>query len=349
MNTVFTLNELAHSLNARLQGDGRLTITGVCNLKPGKTHCLSFCRPGKFTQALAETQSAAVIVSAEDATHCPTPCLIVDNPELAFAKVAQLFSAASQARTPGIHPSAIIGERCQLGKDIYVGPYVVIEDDVSLGEHTQIHAHSFIGQGSQIASHCLIWPRVTLYPKVTLGERCIIHSGAVIGSDGFGFTPGPNGWEKVPQLGSVEIAQGVEIGANTTIDRGTLEATLIEEGVKLDNLIQLAHNTKIGQNTVIAACTGVAGSTSIGKNCIIAGGVGFAGHISVCDGTTITGMAMVTRSIDEPGVYSSGTGLLPSQDWRKNAVRFRQLNELASRVKTLETQLQALLAKDSHD
>lgn len=348
MSLSYNLNQLAEHIGARLQGDGRCVITHVGPLHPGKAGTLTFCRPGKFSDKLRETQASAVIVAADDAEICPVPALIVENPETAFAKIATLFDQAAQTK-PGIHPTALIGENCQIPASCYIGPYVVIEEGVTLGEGCRIHAHSVIAHHCQIGDHCTLGPRVTLYPLVSMGHHSIIHSGSVIGSDGFGYTPTASGWKKTPQIGTVEIGSHVEIGANTTIDRGALESTQVGDGVKLDNLIQLAHNTKIGQNTVIAACTGIAGSTVIGKNCIIAGGVGFAGHLQITDGVTITGMAMVTKSITEPGVYSSGTGLLPSQEWRKNAVRFRHLNELAAKVKELETQLKHLLAEDSHD
>ncbi|MBI5447641.1 MAG: UDP-3-O-(3-hydroxymyristoyl)glucosamine N-acyltransferase [Gammaproteobacteria bacterium] len=331
----FTLADINQKIGTTLRGDGSCVISTVASLTNAKAGALTFCENGKHTQHLKNTQASAVILTEEDLPHCPTHALISKQPYLSFTKVAALFSHTC-ALTPGIHPTAQIGQHCVIPSSVYIGPYVIIEDHVTLGEHTAIHAHSLIGHHSQLGAHCILWPRVTCYSFVSIGHHTAIHSGAVIGSDGFGYQPSPEGWQKVPQLGSVVIGNHVEIGANTTIDRGTLEATSLADGVKLDNLIQIAHNVQIGENTAIAACTGISGSTRIGKNCIIAGGVGFAGHLHITDNVTITGMAMVTKSIDEPGLYSSGTGLFTNKEWKKNIVRLRHLNELALRVKALE-------------
>lgn len=334
----YTLAEINEKLGTRLEGDGTCIISGVAPLHSATTGKISFCDKGKYRDNLLATHASAVILAPDDMPFCRTNALITTNPYLAFAKVAALF-APTKTYEPSIHPTAIIGKNCSIAASVYIGPYVVIEDEVTLGEHTVIHPHCFIGQGCVIGSHSTLWPRVTLYAGVTLGHDTIIHSGAIIGSDGFGYSPSPEGWHKIPQVGTVTIGNRVEIGANTTIDRGTLDATHIADGVKLDNQIQVAHNVKIGENTAIAACTGIAGSTTIGKNCMIAGGVGIAGHIEITDNVILTGMAMVTKSINEPGVYSSGTGILSSQEWRKNAARFRHLNELALKVRELESKL----------
>lgn len=342
----FSLEELSHKLGARLQGDGSCLISTIAPLASAQTGALTFCDKSKYRQQLQNTQASAVIVTEEDLPFCSTNALVSTQPYLTFAKAAALF-ANVVTPLPGIHKTAHIGENCTIPANVYIGPYAVIEDNVTIGEDSVIHAHSFIGRNCQLGSHCTLWPHVTLYADVKIGSHVTIHSGAVIGGDGFGYSPSREGWHKVPQLGSVTIGDNVEIGSNTTIDRGTLEATSVGNGVKLDNLIQVAHNVQIGENTAIAACTGIAGSTIIGKNCVIAGGVGFAGHIRITDNVTITGMAMVTKSIEEPGLYSSGTGLFPNSEWRKNIVRLRHLNELALKVKTLEAKLNQM-EEESH-
>ena len=207
---------------------------------------------------------------------------------------------------------------------------------VSLGAHCVIGARSEIGEGGWLA------PRVTLYHDVHIGKRVVIQSGAVIGGEGFGFANEKGVWQKIAQIGGVSIGDDVEIGANTTLDRGALSDTRIGNGVKLDNQIMIAHNVQVGDNTAMAACVGISGSTSIGKNCMIAGGVGMVGHIDVCDGVFVTGMTMVTRSITEPGAYSSGTAMQPAAEWKKSVARIRQLDDMARRVKQLEKQLAAV-------
>ncbi len=341
----FTLAELSQKLAVPFKGDGACVVTRIAPLASANTGAITFCDKGKYRQQLLTSQASVVILAKEDSEFCNTNQLITAQPYLIFAKVAECFSTAQPTKT-GIHPSAIIGEHCQIANTAYIGPYVVIENNVHIGDHTAIHAHTFIGQNCKIGAYCTLWPRVTLYPEVHIGDKSTVHSHTVIGGDGFGYSPSPEGWHKIPQLGSVRIGNQVEIGSNTTIDRGTLEATVIEDGVKLDNLIQVAHNVKIGQNTVIAGCTGISGSTVIGKNCIIAGGVCIADHLHIADGTTITGMAMVTKSITEAGLYSSGTGLLPNLAWRKNAARFRHLNELALKIRDLEAKLNTLVLEE---
>jgi UDP-3-O-[3-hydroxymyristoyl] glucosamine N-acyltransferase len=276
--------------------------------------------------------------------ECPTNALIVADPYVSYAKIALLLNPAPSFDSQ-IDPTAVIAASASIADAVYIGAHCVI------GENVIIDSGSVIGPGCVIEQACCIGrnsrlvANVTLCTGVSIGERCLIHPGVVIGSDGFGVANDHGRWIKVPQLGKVRIGNDVEIGANTTIDRGALDDTVIEDGVKLDNLIQVAHNVKIGAHTVIAGCVGIAGSAEIGKHCAIGGGVGVLGHLQIADGVQVTAMSMVTKSIKAPGVYSSGVPLQTNRDWHKNAVRFKQLDELAARVKELEQIISELTNK----
>lgn len=333
-----SLGELAEYIGAELRGDARVQIAGVATLQNADSTQISFLANPRYRRFLADTKAGAVILAAEETGAYAGSCLIIANPYLAFARIASLFNplpkmnagiAASAviARDAVIDPSAgiganvVIGSKVKIGAEVSVGPNCVIEDGVEIGRGTWLRAN------------------VTVCRGVRIGRNVLIHPGVVIGSDGFGFANDAGRWFKVPQLGGVVIGDEVEIGANTTIDRGALEDTVIEEGVKLDNQIQVAHNVRIGAHTAIAGCVGIAGSTEIGQRCQIGGGVGIVGHLKIVDDVHITAMSLVTGNITRPGLYSSGTPLELNQQWHKNAVRFRQLDELARRVKALERAL----------
>ncbi len=330
-----TLSELAIALDARLKGDEGCPISGIAPLQTARAGQISFLDNPRYRKYLANTQASAVILNASEAANFSGNALITQNPYLAYAKMAKLFEPIIQ-HTIGIHKTAVIGDNCQIDSTASIGPFCVLADSVTIGAEVILGAHCVVGENCSIGQGSHLYPRVTLYHGVKLAQRVIVHAGVVLGADGFGIAKEGSTWHKVPQLGGVSIGNDVEIGANTTIDRGALEDTVIEEGVKLDNQIQIAHNVRVGAHTAIAGCTGVSGSTVIGKNCIIGGATGFAGHLTIADYVVVTGMAMVTHSILEPGIYSSGTGLLPNRDWQKNAVRFRQLDEIARRLKALE-------------
>ncbi|WP_205342578.1 UDP-3-O-(3-hydroxymyristoyl)glucosamine N-acyltransferase [Denitrificimonas caeni] len=331
----YTLAQLAETLGAELRGDGQKTIFGLATLQDATIDQLSFLANAHYRKQLEHTQAGAMLLSSGDAADYSGNCLVVADPYLAYAKLSHYFD-----RTPkqpvGIHPSAVIAESALIDSTACIGPGVVIEEHAVVAADVVIGAQCFIGARSSIAEGGRLLPRVTLYHDVTVGARVVIQSGAVIGGEGFGFANHQGVWHKIAQIGGVTIGNDVEIGANTTIDRGALSDTLIGNGVKLDNQIQIAHNVQIGDHTAIAACVGISGSAKIGRNCMLAGGVGLVGHIEICDGVFITGMTMVTHSISEPGAYSSGTAMQPAADWKKNAVRFRQLDGLAKRVRTLE-------------
>lgn len=331
----YTLAEIAHHLGAECRGDGHCLISGIASLQTAQAGQITFLDKSSYRRYLSDTQASAVILSADNAGFCKVNALITPNPYLAYAKTAALF-IKPHSISPGIHPTAIIGSHCEIDPTASIGPYCVIAENTHIAAHTIIGAHCNIGSRVQIGANSHLWPRVTLYSDVQLKQRVIIHSGAVIGSDGFGNAQDQGQWHKVPHLGGVLIGNDVEIGANTTIDRGALGNTIIGNGVKLDNQIQIAHNVEIGDHTAIAGCVGIAGSAVIGKYCMIGGGTGITGHIEITDRVLITGMSQVMKSIKTPGIYSSGTGMMKNADWHKSVVRFRHLDELATRIHHLE-------------
>ncbi len=333
-----TLGEVADQLGLECRGERALRLTGLANLALANEHQLSFLANPKFRKFLDETHAGAIIVSRDIADTATFDCLVSDNPYLSYARATHLFDNRPRL-APGVHPTAVVAASAVIGTDVAIGAHCVIGEGVSIGANTSINSGTVIGEACVIGSDCVVHPNVTLYHSIRVGDGCVIHSGAVIGADGFGFAPGPQGWEKIVQLGSVRIGRGVEIGANTTIDRGALEDTVIGDGAVIDNLCQIAHNVQIGEGTAIAGCVGIAGSAVIGAHCMIGGGAGIAGHITIADGVQIQGRARIIGSIDKPGSYTSGTGMMETSVWRKNAVRFGQLDELYRRVVQLEKQL----------
>lgn len=331
----YRLAQLAALSGATLLGDPERMIIGVAPLQTAQAGQLSFLDNAAYRPHLKTSQASALVISPEYANDCAMPILIAEHPRQCFAKIAELF-VYHPSVSQGIHPTAIIGKGCKISGTASIGPYCVLGNDVSVGDNTVLSAGCFVGDASSLGVDCYIWPRVTLYHQVVLGDRVMIHSGAVIGSDGFGMVNDKGVWRKIPQLGGVTISDDVEIGANTTIDRGTLEDTVIENGVKLDNQIQIAHNVVVGAHTAIAACVGIAGSTRIGKYCMIGGATGVSDHLDIADGVMMTGMTMVTQSINQPGIYSSGTGCQDNRTWRKNVVRFKQLDKTIRRLQRLE-------------
>ncbi|BDQ66888.1 UDP-3-O-(3-hydroxymyristoyl)glucosamine N-acyltransferase [Shewanella xiamenensis] len=333
-----TLKELSLILDGVVQGDETLVINSVATLEHATAGQISFLANSKYRAQLESTQASAVLLSAKDAQDYPGTALVVKDPYVGFARVAQLLDTTPKAAM-GIHPTAQIDPSAQLGEGVAIGANVVIGANVILGENVQIGAGTVIGQDSIIGSNSRLWANVTLYHNVHLGQDCIIHSGAVIGSDGFGYANERGQWVKIPQTGGVRIGDRVEIGANSTIDRGALGHTEIHNGVIIDNQVQVAHNDIIGENTAIAGSTTIAGSVTIGKYCIIGGNCAIAGHLSIADGVHISGATNITGNMREPGLYSSATVAMDNKTWRKNTVRFRQLDELFQRVKTLEKNL----------
>ena len=337
----FTLGELAERLGATLRGAADKQITGLATLQDAGSEQLSFLANPQYRKYLDQTHAGAVLLKAADAEGYSGDALVVADPYLAYASLSHLFDRKPVA-APGIHPSAVVADDAVIDPSASIGPCAVIESGARIAAHVTIGAHCVIGARTTVGEGGWLAPRVTLYHDVSIGKRVVIQSGAVIGGEGFGFANQKGVWQKIAQIGGVTIGDDVEIGANTTVDRGALADTLIGNGVKLDNQIMVAHNVQIGDNTAMAGCVGISGSTKIGRNCMIAGGVGMVGHIEVCDNVFVTGMTMVTRSITEPGSYSSGTAMQPAAEWRKSAARIRQLDEMARRLQQLEKRLAAV-------
>lgn len=330
------LDELARRHELRLVGDGSVEIDGVCTLANGRGGAISFLANPQYRRYLDETRAAAVIVAEADAQGLAIPALIAADPYLAYARVAAEF-VPDGGVTAGAAPGAAIDASAVLADDVAVAAGASIGAGARIGSGARIGPNAVIGSGCVIGDDTSIGANATLEQGVTLGARCTVHPGAVIGSRGFGLAMDSGRWIEVPQLGSVVIGNDVEIGANTTIDRGAVEDTVIGDGVKIDNQVQIAHNVTIGAHTAIAAKVGIAGSTSIGAYCMLGGAVGVAGHIEITDKVIITGMTLVSRSIKEPGTYSSGWPVTTNGEWRKQVARLRRLGKLEDRVRQLES------------
>ena len=327
----YTAAQIAEHAGLELRGDSTVRIDGVASLGAAGPGRLSFLANPRFRAQLEGTGAGAVILRPDDAAGYAGTALLARDPYVAYAKAAALFERR-EATDAGIHPSAVVDPAAEVDPGAHVGPLV------SIGARTKVARGAVIGPGCVIGEDCELGAgtelvaRVTLVRRVRIGARCVLHPGAVIGADGFGLAMDKGQWIKVPQLGGVRIGDDCEIGANTTIDRGAIDDTVLEDNVRLDNLIQIAHNVHVGAHTAMAGCVGVAGSTKIGRYCMLAGQVGVAGHLEICDRVTVMAKSMVSHSITEPGEYASGIPAMPARDWRRNAVRIRQLDALARRV-----------------
>jgi len=340
--TQYTLAELINGLDASIKGDPDCVVTGVGTIQHAKAGDIAFLMNPLYKKYLPDTQASAVILTEKESADCPVNAIISRDPYYTYAKIAAYFDEKPLPK-PGIHPSAIIGEDCQIDPTASIGASCVIGNKVSIGAHVVLGPNCSLSDQIEIGENTLLDANVTIYHQVKIGRNVEISSGAVIGGDGFGLAKHKGVWQKIPQLGGVVIADDVEIGANCTIDRGAIENTVIERGVKLDNLVQVGHNVRIGESTAIAGCVGISGSTVIGKNCLVGGAAGFAGHLTIADDVVITGATEVTKSIREPGIYSSGVGgLVTNLEWRKNSARVHRLQQLVDRVKALEYALEEL-------
>jgi len=330
-----TLADLAERFGLRLRGDGSRRIESVATLANAGAGQLTFLSNGKYAAQLAATGAGAVILREENLADCPVDALVAADPYVAYAKVAALFERLPAA-APGIHPSAVVDAGASIGEGASIGPCCVIAAGAVIGEGAVLGPHCIVGEDCTVGAQSRLVARVTLVTRVALGKRVLVHPGAVIGSDGFGLAFERDHWVKIPQLGGVRIGDDCEIGANTTIDRGALDDTVLEEDVRLDNQIQIAHNVHIGAHTAMAGCAAVAGSAKIGRWCQIGGNAGVLGHLELADRVTITAKSLVTHSIREPGEYSCGTPLQDNRQWRKNAARFKHLDDFARRLAALE-------------
>ena len=322
-----TLGSIVEQLGGELHGDASLQIEGLAPLETASAQQLSFLSHPKYQRQLAASKAACVIVDPKmrPLALARGACIVVDQPYLYFARVTQLWKKHSGRGVPAaVHPSAVIDPQAFVHPRARIGPLCVIERGARIGADTELKS------------------RVTVGENCSLGERCLVHPGVVIGADGFGFAPNAGAWEKIEQLGAVRIGNDVEIGANTCIDRGALQDTVIEDGVKLDNLIQIGHNVRVGKHTAMAGCAGVAGSATIGAHCTIGGGAIVLGHLALADHVNISAASVVTRSIVKPGHY---TGMFPIDDnaeWEKNAASLKQLHRLRERIRALEEKLKVL-------
>lgn len=333
-----TLGFLAQHLGAELRGDAHYQVDAVATLAQAQPHQLSFLSNSKYQSYLASCVAGVVILSPKDADAWQGNALIVRNPYLAYAKAATLLHPPIKAAV-GIHPTASIDETAVIASDVSIAAGVVIGADVQIGAGCVIGANTVIERGVVLGQRCWIGPNVSILHHCVLGNQVMIESGTVIGSEGFGWAKDGECWVKVPQLGRVMIGDQVSIGANTCVDRGAIEDTVIERGVKLDNHIQISHNVTIGAHTAMAGSSGVAGSTKVGQRCTIAGMAGVAGHLTIADDVHITAMTLVSHSLTEAGVYSGNLPVEDNAQWRKNVARFRQLDAMAKRLKQVEKRL----------
>ena len=344
MNISYRLADIAAQLGWRVLGDGEVRVAQVATLENAQSSHISFLANSKYRIQLANTCAGAVILGEADAQATDLPRIVSDNPYAYFAKVSALLNPLPEAR-PGVHSAAVIGAGAQIDATASIAATAVIGEGATIGAHSVIGAGCCIGANTVIGSRARLYPNVVVYHNCVIGDNLIAHSGAVIGSDGFGIAMDEGRWIKIPQIGRVVIGNDVEIGANTTIDRGALDDTVIEDGVKLDNHIQVAHNVRIGAHTAIAGCAGIAGSAVIGRYCLIGGGARILGHLQLADHVEIAAHTLVGKSIREAGSYAAIFPFSRTEDWRRNVVHLRHLDDLVKRVKTLEQELEALKRK----
>jgi UDP-3-O-[3-hydroxymyristoyl] glucosamine N-acyltransferase len=342
----FSLQDLAQACGGTVEGDGSTRIDGIGTLDGAGPGDLTFLTNSLYRDRLKATRASAVILGPEDRAATSLPKIVSDNPYASYARIAQrLFPQKSGAA--GIHPSAVIHPSATVSATASVGSHVAIGANAHLAEGVVVGAGCILGEGVSIGAYSLLHPGVVVYDGCQLGERVILHSGAVIGADGFGMAWDSGRWVKIPQIGKVIIGSDVEVGANTTIDRGAIEDTIIEDGVKLDNQIQIAHNCRIGAHTVIAGCAGISGSTRIGRNCRIGGGVGIVGHVEICDGVTVSGFSLITKSITKPGVYTSSIPSQPHRAWMETLANLRALPDWVRKLKALEQEIEKMKGEQS--
>ncbi|AKJ29010.1 UDP-3-O-(3-hydroxymyristoyl)glucosamine N-acyltransferase [Caldimonas brevitalea] len=336
------LGDVTAQLGGELIGPAERRINRIGPLEGATPSTLSFLSNPKYQSQLAETQAGCVIVAPafREAAAARGAAIVTDDPYLYFARLTQWWARRERPAPPaGIHPSAVVAPTARIGREVRIEAFVVVEDDAVIEDHAVIGSHCVIGQGARVGHSTRLAPRVSLLHGCSIGARGIVHSGVVIGADGFGFAPHQGQWVKIEQLGKVRIGDDVEIGANSCIDRGALDDTVIEDGVKLDNLVQIAHNVHIGAHTAMAGCVGVAGSARIGAHCTVGGGAGILGHLTLADHVHVSSMSLVTRSILQPGLYSGVFPIDDNKSWEKNAATLRQLHTLRERIRALEKKL----------
>lgn len=342
-----TVKDLADLLNGTIEGNPEVRVNRPGKIEEGGEGAITFLGNSKYENYLYTTTASAVLINRhyQLKKSIQATLIRVDDVYACIAVLLEKFGAIAP-KPSGIHPQSMVAPNAKIGSNVFIGPFVVIEDRVEIGEGAQIEAQVFIGRGSTIGPHTHLHVGVKILHECHIGARCNLQTGVIIGSDGFGFAPqGDGSFKKISQIGNVVIEDDVEVGANTTIDRASMGSTIIRQGVKLDNLIQIAHNVEIGENTVIAAQTGIAGSVKIGKNCMIGGQVGFAGHIKIADGTRIQAQSGIASNIKEPNQAFFGSPALDYQQFIRSHALFKQLPDLAKRLHELEK----LLAQNELD
>ncbi len=335
---LYRLDEITQKFGGTVFGDPAIKVGQVASLETAGPTDIVFVSRASYLPQLKDSKAAAAIIGADAPEAAGIARIVCANPYAYFAKVSGLFNP-SVPEPAGIHKSAVIDKSARIDKTASVGAGAVVGKRVRVGKRARIGAGCFVGDDSAVGDDCLLHANVTIYHGCALGKACIVHSGAVIGADGFGIAREEGRWRKIPQIGGVAIGDDVEIGANTTIDRGTLENTVIGDGVKLDNQIQIAHNVKIGAHTAIAACVGIAGSATIGRNCALGGASMIYGHITIADDVSISAGTLVMKSLPQAGTYTGVYPFSTHQRWLKNAAQLRNLDELAERVRQLEAKL----------
>jgi len=338
-----TLKEIAELIEGEVVGNESIVITGVCGIKEACEGDITFVANPKYIGYIETTRATAIITSRE-ITSAIKPIIRTEDPSLAFAKILSFVAPNEVSHPQGIHPSAILGKNVKLGKGVALGPYAVIEDNVSIGEGTIIYAGCYVGHHTNIGKGALLYPNVSIRERITIGSRVIIHSGTVVGSDGFGFATIKGIHHKIPQIGTVVIEDDVEIGANVTIDRARFDKTFIGRGTKIDNLVQIAHNVIIGENSIIVAQAGISGSTTIGKGATLAGQAGLVGHISIGDGAVVAAQAGVTKSVPA-NTTVSGYPAKPHETARRVNACLQNLPKLYAKVEGLKKKIEELEAK----
>jgi len=330
-----SLGELATQFDCELVGDADVVVNNVAGLQNAGPGSLSFLSNQALKKQLSATRAAAVILRAEDVKDSPVASLVSDNPYAHYALMAAVLHPAP-SYVPGVHPSAVISQTAKVADTAHIAAHVFIGDDSFIGENTYVGPNTVVGPNCSIGDDCRLIANVTFVRQSTLGARGIIHPGVVIGADGFGNAMTPGGWLKVPQVGGVRIGDDVEIGTNTTVDCGAIDDTVIEDGVRIDNLCMIAHNAHIGEHTAMAGSSGVSGSTTVGKRCMFAGQSGAVGHITICDDVVVSGKAMISKSITKPGVYANNFPAEETKTWNRRVALFRRLDRIIERIKQLE-------------
>jgi UDP-3-O-[3-hydroxymyristoyl] glucosamine N-acyltransferase len=340
----FTAQQIADFLGGQVEGDPSVKVSNFSKIEEGKPGTITFLSNPKYSHYIYDCNASIVLVNKDfkPEKEIPATLIRVNN---AYECLAQLFSLVEQSKPKkkGISPLAFIASTAQIGEDVYIAPFVYVGENVKIGKNTQIHSHSNIEDNSSVGENTVLFSGVHVYPDCSIGNNCILHSGVVIGADGFGFAQSEDGtYKKITQIGNVVLEDDIEVGANTTIDRATLGSTIVHKGVKIDNLVQIAHNDEIGENTVIVAQTGIAGSTKIGKNCVIGGQVGIVGHLQIADNTQIGAQSGVTNSVKTPGQIIIGSPAIPIQNFRRSSIVFKNLSDLQKMVIELRNKVEEL-------